>query len=570
MRLNIVKSANAEQLYIIKSFRKEDGKSTTRIFKKLGTMASLLPLHDNDRDKVISWAKEQARIYTEAEKNENMKICLELSEGRQLTFDEINTFDGGYLFLQKLFYDTGLADICDKISSGYDFKYDLAEILSNLTCSRILSPSSKLSSFEYMHSFIEKPSFSLHDIYRALDVLDRESDSIQSMLYEKSRGARNTSVLYYDCTNFFFEIEEEKGLRKYGKSKEHRPNPIVNMGLFLDGDGIPLAFTIFSGNGNEQPTLIPLEKKILNDFRLSKFIICTDAGLASNANRKFNSRQDRSYVVTQPLKKLKEHIRKWALDTKGFHLDNSSTEYDISDIDEHLHKDSVFFKERWVNEDGIEQRLIVSYCPKHRMYQREVRNRQIERAEKIIEGGKRKCRRNQNSPERFIEQLQIMSDGQIAETTLMQLNGDRILQEEQYDGFYAVCTNLEGDVNDIIRINRRRWEIEDSFRLMKSEFQARPVYLQNDARIRAHFMTCFISLTLFRILEKRLGGRYTASEIITALRSMKFQRIQGVGYIPCYTRTAVTDSLHEAFGFRTDREIITMQNMKKILRETKR
>ena len=199
-----------------------------------------------------------------------------------------------------------------------------------------------------------------------------------------------------------------------------------------------------------------------------------------------------------------------------------------------------------------------------------MRNRQIERAEKIIEGGKRKCRRNQNSPERFIEQLQVTSDGQIAETTLMQLNGDRILQEEQYDGFYAVCTNLEGDVNDIIRINRRRWEIEDSFRLMKSEFQARPVYLQNDARIRAHFMTCFISLTLFRILEKRLGGRYTASEIITALRSMKFQRIQGVGYIPCYTRTAVTDSLHEAFGFRTDREIITMQNMKKILRETKR
>ena len=178
--------------------------------KKLGTMASLLPLHDNDRDKVISWAKEQARIYTEAEKNENLKICLELSEGRQLTFDEINTFDGGYLFLQKLFYDTGLADICDKISSGYDFKYDLAEILSNLTCSRILSPSSKLSSFEYMHSFIEKPSFSLHDIYRALDVLDRESDSIQSMLYEKSRGARNTSVLYYDCTKFLFRDRRRK------------------------------------------------------------------------------------------------------------------------------------------------------------------------------------------------------------------------------------------------------------------------------------------------------------------------------------------------------------------------
>ena len=548
-------------------------KVTSKNIMNFGKHSELLKITDDPeayvREEIRKWNEEyrSGRVEYSLPADFNQRVPRTDAPASSSTWRNI-----GYFFLQDLMKGLRLKDFFRQKTEDRKITFDCYTISRFLTYARILDPLSKHATWHKLDTYYEQPDFDYQHILRFMDLLEEHYDDYLAWLFKQSNAIvqRDTSVLYYDCTNFFFEIEEEKGLRKYGKSKEHRPNPIVNMGLFLDGDGIPLAFTIFSGNGNEQPTLIPLEKKILNDFRLSKFIICTDAGLASNANRKFNSRQDRSYVVTQPLKKLKEHIRKWALDTKGFHLDNSSTEYDISDIDEHLHKDSVFFKERWVNEDGIEQRLIVSYCPKHRMYQREVRNRQIERAEKIIEGGKRKCRRNQNSPERFIEQLQVTSDGQIAETTLMQLNGDRILQEEQYDGFYAVCTNLEGDVNDIIRINRRRWEIEDSFRLMKSEFQARPVYLQNDARIRAHFMTCFISLTLFRILEKRLGGRYTASEIITALRSMKFQRIQGVGYIPCYTRTAVTDSLHEAFGFRTDREIITMQNMKKILRETKR
>lgn len=570
MRLNIVKSANAEQLYIIKSFRKEDGKSTSRIFKKLGTMASLLPQHDNDRNKVIAWAKEQAKLYTEAEKNETLTVSLELSQEKQLSFDEINTFNGGYLFLQKLFYEMGMNAICDTISKNYDFHYDLSEILSGLVYARILSPSSKLSSFDYLQHLLEHPSFRLHDLYRALDVIDKESDTIQSMLYKENKLSRNTSILYYDCTNFFFEIEDEKGIRKYGKSKEHRPNPIVQMGMFLDGDGIPLAFTIFSGNENEQPTLIPLEKKILKDFDLSKFIVCTDAGLASYANRKFNNKADRSYIVTQPLKTLKAHLREWALDPTGFRLGESLEEYDISNIDEQFHKDSVFFKERWMNENGIEQRLVISYCPKHKHYQREIRRRQIERAVKIVEGGKKKRTHNQNSPDRFVEEMQLTMDGELAETSILELNQKRIAEEELYDGFYAVCTTLEDDVKAILKINRHRWEIEESFRIMKSEFKARPVYLQTDERIRAHFMTCFLSLMVFRLLEKRLGEKYTASEIISTLKNMRFQRVKGIGYIPCYTRTAITDALHEAFGFRTDKQIITEKKMKEILKATKK
>lgn len=570
MRITLSKSKNSEHVYISKAYRNEHGKSTSKIFKKLGTMAALLPEHDNDREKVLAWAREQARILTEQEKSETLKVPFELSEEKQLSFEETTLFEGGYLFLQKILHELGMKQICDSINKHHDFKYDLSEILATLVYSRILSPSSKLSSYEYMQKLIEQPSFSLHDIYRSLDVIDSESDAIQSMLYKSNSAGRNTSVLYYDCTNFFFEIEEESGIRKYGKSKEHRPNPIVQMGLFLDGDGIPLAFTVFPGNENEQPTLIPLEEKILKDFDLSKFIVCTDAGLCSYTNRKFNNRGDRSYVVTQPLKTLKAHLREWALEPCGFHLRGDSREYNISDIDEQIYRDDVFYKERWINENGLEQRLVVSFCPKHKAYQREVRQRQIERAEKIVDGGKKNSTRNQNNPDRFVNEMQITMDGEIAEKSLLTLNEEKIGEEMKYDGFYAVCTTLEDDVSTIIKINRCRWEIEESFRIMKTDFKARPVYLQTDKRIRAHFMTCFLSLMVFRLLEKHLDEKYTAREIIETLRSMKFQRIQGIGYIPCYTRTAITDALHEAFGFRTDKEIITDKKMKKILRDSKK
>lgn len=570
MRLTISKSKNAEQLYITKSIRVNKNKTTSKIVVKLGSMDSLLPKHGNDRDKVIAWAKEQARIYTEAEKTNTLKIPVEFSEGKQLSFDEQTTFNGGYLFLQKMYYEIGLDEICNDISKRYNFEYDLSAVLSGLIYARILSPSSKLSSYAFMQQLIERPDIELHDIYRALDVLNKEFDNIQARIYEATKSERNDTVLYYDCTNFFFEIEEEKGIRRYGKGKEHRPNPIVQMGLFLDGNGIPLAITVFPGNENEQPSLIPLERKILHDFHLSKFIVCTDAGLASEANRRFNDRCDRSFIVTQSLKVMKSHLQKWCLEPKGWHIGNSNKEYDISEIDEEIHKDSVFHKERWINENGFEQRLIVSYSPKYKCYQRKIRQRQVERAINIINKGTSAKRRNQNSPERFIDEMQITIDGVVAEKTVKSIDKERISEEEKFDGFTAVCTTLEDDIEDILKVNRRRWEIEESFRIMKSEFKARPVFLHNDERIRAHFLTCFLSLLVYRMLEHKLGEKYTVSELTKTLRKMDFFRIDGIGYLPEYKRTEITDDLHEVFGFRTDTEIVSERTMKKIIKATKK
>lgn len=308
----------------------------------------------------------------------------------------------------------------------YSFKYDLNNILSNLLYSKIIFPSSKLATYNLSKKFIEQPNFELQHIYRALEVIAKENDFVQSELYKNSLkySKRNTGILYYDCTNYFLEIEQEEGLKQYGPSKEHRPNPIVQMGLFMDGDGIPLAFNITSGNTNEQTTLTPTEKKILNDFKLSKFIVCTDAGLASTANRKFNDKQDRAFITTQSIKKLKKHLKDWALDTTGWSVSGDYKKYDISKLEETDEiKNKVFYKKRAIKENGLEQYLIVTYCLKYKNYQQRIRNNQIERAKKAIESKSIKLDKcNQNDYKRFVTKTSVTKDGEIAEGKILSLN----------------------------------------------------------------------------------------------------------------------------------------------------
>jgi transposase len=443
--------------------------------------------------------------------------------------------------------------------------------LSRLTYARIIYPGSKLSTYEEVQKFIEPPKFKLHDVYRSLDVIAKEADYIQSALYKNSLKChvRNSRILFYDCTNFFFELEEENGLKQYGISKEHRPNPIVQLGLFIDGSGIPLAFCINPGNTNEQTTLKPLEKKIIKDFGLSKFVVCTDAGLASTANRVFNNFGDRAFITTQSIKQLKGFLREWALDEKGWRIANNHNIYNLSAINESEHKETIFYKERWINENGLEQRLIVTFSVKTKNYQRKIREEQINRALKLIKNKPKTFKSNQNDYKRLISTMNLTTTGEVAENTIFSLNEELIKKESMYDGYYAICTNLEDDVSEISKINRGRWEIEESFRIMKTDFKVRPVYLSKDERIKAHFVTCFIALLIFRLLEKKLDSKYTCHEIIDALREMNFVREKGEGYIPGFTPTEITNDLHERFGFRLDYEILILSYIKKIHKLTK-
>lgn len=571
MRLQIVKSKNAQSLYVVKSIY-HNKKRTNKVIEKLGTYENLKKVLNEDP---IIWAKKYVDELNLKEKEGTRDVLVKYSPTKIIEKNLQNSFNVGYLFLEKIYYELGLNNICNKISSKYKFSYDLNNILSRLIYSRIIYPSSKLATFELSKKYIEQPNFELHDVYRSLEVISKETDFIQSELYKNSLkvSKRNTNILYYDCTNYFFEIEQESGLRQYGPSKEHRPNPITQMGLFMDGDGIPLAFNITAGNTNEQITLKPLEEKILEDFKLSKFIVCTDAGLASNANRKFNDKDERAFITTQSIKKLKKHLMDWALSPDEWHLSGDSKKYNINEIEKDettigLYKDRIFFKERWIKENELEQKLIVTYSLKYKNYQRQIRNSQIERAKVAIANKSFKLEKcNQNDFKRFIKKTNVTKYGEIAEKKVLTLNIDTIQKEEKFDGFYGVCTNLEDNPEEIIKVNQRRWEIEESFRIMKSEFKARPVYLSRDDRIIAHFTTCFLSLVLLRFLEKRLNEKYTTFQIIDTLKNMNFTESIGSGYIPTYTRTELTDELHEKFNFRTDYQITTKSNMKKIFKQ---
>lgn len=545
MRISITNPGKpAESLYIIKDLYLRDvrgkksasnksGKDRTTVtVEKLGKVSDLMEKMNLSHDEVITWARQRAKSLTDEEKAANAKITIDYFPNQRIEKDVPSSCNCGYLFLQSLYTQLRLDNTCRNIRNRYSFDFDLNSILSDLIFARILSPSSKLSSYSFCKSLLEPPKYDIHQVYRALSVIAKENDYIQSDVYRNSNFiiSRNNRVLYYDCTNFFFEIEEADDFREYGKSKENRPNPIVQMGLFMDGDGIPLAFSTFRGASNEQPSMKPLEEKIIHNYGLDRFVVCTDGGLGCDSNRLFNNIEGHAFITMQSLKKLKKDERAAALSSSGWKRLSDGCSVNIQEIksDPEKYASHVYYKIMPYSSKKVQdQMMIVAYSPKYALYQCSIREKQIERAEKIE-------------------------------------------SEMVYDGYYAICTDLIDDsVEEIIRVSEQRWEIKESFRIMKTEFQARPVYLSREDRIQAHFLICYLSLMIYRILEKKLKEKYTAEKIITTLRKMKLHIIPGTGYQPSYTRTDLTDELHEIFGFNTDYQIMTKSSIRNIIKLTK-
>ena len=587
MNLIASKSKNSATYYVQKSFRDENGKNTAKIVERLGSMKELVIRFGEENP--LGAARRYVAELTAKEKESRRKITVEYNPQVLIKKGEQRSYNGGYLFLQKVYYELGLDRICAKIERKHKNEFDLNSILSMLLYTRILYPGSKLSSLEDAKRFLEQPKADIHQVYRALSLLAKESDTIQADVYKRSLklGKRNTAAIYYDCTNYYFESEEEGGLRQYGHSKESRPNPIVQMGLFTDMDGIPLAFCVNPGNTAETTTLKPLEDKLRDNFGISKVIVCTDGALSSYENRKNDHVGERAFITVQSLKKLEGHLQEWSLDTKGWRIVEygkdgstglSSDEYDLSTLDSSQYRDVLFCRDRWIKVgkkgEELEQRMIVTFSFKYRDYLRYTRNKQIARAERIIEKGYAgKYAKSQNDPKRFITSESCTADGEVAEHVSYALNQEMIEQEERFDGFYAICTDLEDAPGDIIHINGGRWIIEDCFRITKTDFEARPVYLRRDDRITAHFLTCFLALLIYKYLAKKVnrGGRYfSPSEIISTLQDMNFLSVAGEGYVPTYTRTDLTNNLHGSAGFRTDTQIVPKQKMKTIITESKK
>lgn len=581
MRLVVKQSGRFTYLYAIKGYRTDDGKSTTKVVEKFGTIEELrekLPGIDP-----VEWARERVAEMTAKEKEEDKKVIIEYDPRLSIVKGEQRSYNGGYLFLQKIYYELGLDYICKKIAKKHKMvKYDLNSILSMLVYTRILYPGSKRSSLEDARKFFEQPECTLEQVYRALSLLATEFNEIQADVYKRSLklGKRDTGVVYYDLTNYFFEWEEEGGLVQYGHSKEGRPLPIVQMGLFMDHDGFPLAMCIEPGNTAETSTLKPMEQILKDKFGLSRLVVCTDGGLSSYENRKNDSVGDRSFITVQSLKKLKKHLQEWALDSKGWHIDGSGDVYDISTLDDKEYYETLFYKERWdptpmSTGETLEQRIIVTFSFKYKEYLSYVRERQVERAKALLVKGRGATskKKSPNDAKRYIMAEHCTQDGELAKYESYSLNQEMIDQEARFDGFYALCTDLHDPAPAIIKINGGRWIIENGFRIMKTDFDARPVYVRRDDRIKAHFLTCFLALLIYKYLEKKVnrgGKHFTTDEIVDTLREMDFLSIAGEGYIPTYTRTDLTNNLHGSAGFRTDTQIVTKQKMRSIIAQTKK
>lgn len=596
-------------------------KTTTKNIARIGKHSELLKITDDP----LSYAKEQVIKYNEeAKKNNRVSLELKINFAEKLKASDAavsssRQLNVGYFFLQQLYHDLEIRSFFDTVTAGSKITFDPNFINRFLTCSRILRPGSKLDMHQHLENYYEQPEFDYVHILRTMDILEEHYDEYISHLFEKSRNIvkRNTSVCYYDCSNYYFEIETEdedymdevtgeviRGLRKYGPSKEHRPNPIVEMGLFMDSDGLPLSMCITSGSDNEQTTAIPLEKKLTQMFGKKKFIYCADAGLGSLHIRNFNSMGGRAFVVTQSIKKLSDTLKKAVFNDCDYRLLSSDEPVTIAHMKEFdrldkenkaLYNDKAYKvivadsafdlglyeekklkngKTRMVKSKAtVKQKVIITFSRKMMEYQRHIRNRQIERAEKLLANlDPETYKKGPHDVTRFIKRISTAKNGEEV-TDLYEINRNVIEEEETYDGFYAVATNLDDDAKTVIGISSNRYKIEDCFRITKTNLSSRPVYHQKDRRIIAHFMICYTALLIYRLLETKLnqyGTHFTIENIIETLNNMEVTNIEDMCYMSTYSGSQVCTALNAVFGLGLDKKYYQPKELNKKIKKISR
>ena len=574
-----IRKGKERRFYIMQGFRIKDGGTTTKVYLKLGKESEIKEKYGcADAE---AWARQKLKEINDSLKEEKASVMVSYNPNRNIESGKWRTMHCGHLILLPLYNKLGMAKFSAEVTARHRFKFDFAAILCKLVMCRILFPDSKRATRECLDDFVDAPDFSLDDIYNFLEVLAKEITPLQKSLYESTKKelSRRTGVIYYDCTNYYFEIEKEDSLRRYGKSKEHRPNPIVQMGMFMDADGLPLAFCINPGNTSEQQTLQPLEEILANEFNLSEFIVCTDAGLASIGNRLYNTTEERNYIVTQSIPSLPRLMKDWALEKTGWRRlgDQEDRTYDISSIDLEAEKKNLYYRERWFKEDrsdikDYEERLIVTFSPKYALYQRQLRAQHIEKALRMIENKSVKSRQTQQDPRRLIATTHCTSDGEIAENSVMNLDTEVIEKEKSMDGLNCVATRLEDSVGEILHVNGFRYEIEHLFRVTKTEFDARPVYLRREDRIRAHFAVCFVALLLLKAFQRQVNeglpeeARYSTEQIINALAGMDYNVVRGTGYVPAYSATILRSRCCEVSGVHIDTQIVLNRKMRQYIK----
>ena len=602
-----------DPVYFIQMGIRNGKKTTTKNVKRIGKHSELLAVDPDP----LAYANRQVKKYNEDYKKSSINISMEIDFDEKLSAtgdiaSQSNLLNIGYFVLQKIYHDLKLPDFFAGINHDSRVTFDCNDINRFLTYARILDPDSKLGTFDKLETYYEQPSFGYHHMLRFMDILDRNYDAYLEHLFANSEYVvkRDTSVCYFDCTNYYFEIETEdpdyvdeitgetiKAFRKYGPSKDHKPNPLVQMGLFMDGNGIPISMCINPGSDNEQKCAVPLERKITKMFKGKRFIYCADVGLGSLNIRQYNTMGNRAFIVTQSVKKLSKVVQQAVFSDIDYRrlsdnapatlkhmytFDRHDNTYlylyndvlykilevdkvvDLGLYDEMTLKNGKTVKVK--SEAVLKQKVIVTFSRKALEYQRHIRNAQIERARKIIESGNADdVKKSPNDVKRFIKRRSVTKDGELADDYYM-LDQSVIEKEEKYDGFYAVATNLDDDVKTILDINSKRYLIEDCFRVLKTNFRARPVFHRNKNRIVAHFMVCYTALLIYRLLERKLdmyGAHFTIDNILETLKNMNVMNVQDLFYAAAYKSSQVCSALNGIYGLGLDKKYYQPKELNK-------
>ena len=610
MKLYYDKRLKDPTYYIQQGFR-NGKKTTTKNIKRLGKHSELLLITDNP----LEYAKNEVKKMNEEYRSGRSEFIVTMDFNERIPSTDSpcsnsTSLNIGYLYLKDIYAKLNLSDFFKSVSSDRKITYDCNKICQFLTYARILDPASKYGTYDKLDTYYEKPQIEYQHMIRFLDILDRNSDKYLKHLFDNSENIvkRDTSVMYYDCTNYFFETEKPDeeivdevtgeiilGLRQFGISKENKTSPIVEMGLIMDSRGIPISMCIHPGNTNEQLTAVPLEKEVIRMTGNKKFIYCADAGLGSYNIRKFNDMGGRAYIVTQSVKKLGQEIKNIVFNDSNYHLlsnDDAITlkemrTFDKKDannlslyndfaykvipantaMDTGLYEEKVYKNGRTkkVKTKGtLHQYIIVTFSRKMMEYQRTIRERQLERAKKLLRlKDPEKIKKGPNDIRRFLKNTS-------SDTANYVLDMDKIHEEEKYDGFYAVATNLDDSAKDILAVAQNRYKIEDCFRIMKTNFDARPVFLRKPERIRAHFLICYTALLIYRLMECKLDDNLThvtTSNLIKTLRNMNVVNMDDMYYKSIYSGSQALDALERCFELQLNRKYYRPSDLNKIVKK---
>ena len=610
MKLYYDKRLKDPTYYIQQGFR-NGKKTTTKNIKRLGKHSELLLITDNP----LEYAKNEVKKMNEEYRSGRSEFIVTMDFNERIPSTDSpcsnsTSLNIGYLYLKDVYAKLNLSDFFKSVSSDRKITYDCNKICQFLTYARILDPASKYGTYDKLDTYYEKPQIEYQHMIRFLDILDRNSDQYLKHLFDNSENIvkRDTSVMYYDCTNYFFETEKPDeeivdevtgeiilGLRQFGISKENKTSPIVEMGLIMDSRGIPISMCIHPGNTNEQLTAVPLEKEVIKMTGNKKFIYCADAGLGSYNIRKFNDMGGRAYIVTQSVKKLGQEIKDIVFNDSNYRLLSNDDAITLKEMrtfnkkgannlslyndfaykvipantamDTGLYEEKVYKNGRTkkVKAKGtLHQYIIVTFSRKMMEYQRTIRERQLERAKKLLRlKDPEKIKKGPNDIRRFLKNTS-------SDTANYVLDMDKIHEEEKYDGFYAVATNLDDSAKDILAVAQNRYKIEDCFRIMKTNFDARPVFLRKPERIRAHFLICYTALLIYRLMECKLDDNLThvtTSNLIKTLRNMNVVNMDDMYYKSIYSGSQALDALERCFELQLNRKYYRPSDLNKIVKK---